>query len=158
MQRHRPKGVTIIGVLDIIGGLFIIFAGIALFVGIPFIASHPETFNLHSNTFAFQLLTSLFGYVLAGGLTALGLADIGIGIGLLKGKPWAWKIAVVLAFISIAVNIISIVVQGNVSGIPGSILGIILDVIVLYYLYRPHVKAYFGKTLESGTSPTNPES
>jgi dolichol kinase len=27
----------------------------------------------------------------------------------------------------------------------GSIAGIIISVIILYYLYRPHVKSYFGK-------------
>jgi hypothetical protein len=27
----------------------------------------------------------------------------------------------------------------------GNIAGIIISVIILYYLYRPHVKSYFGK-------------
>jgi len=159
MQRQRPMGVTIIGVLDIIEGLMLIFAGIALFVILPILATHPEEVGMQANSFEFQLLTSLLGFILAGVLVALGIACIGIGVGLLKGKPWAWKIAVTLAFISIAINIISIVVHGSMSSIPGSIVGGIIDLVILYYLYRPYVKAYFGKTVESGTvPPTNPES
>jgi hypothetical protein len=32
-----------------------------------------------------------------------------------------------------------------ISGIIGGIIGIAINVVVIYYLYRPNVKVYFGK-------------
>jgi hypothetical protein len=40
------------------------------------------------------------------------------------------------------INIISIVTKS------------VIEIIILYYLYRSHVKAYFGKTTPSLASPT----
>ena len=37
------------------------------------------------------------------------------------------------------------------SGIVDSIIGIAIDIVILYYLYRPHVKVYFGKVTASNT-------
>jgi hypothetical protein len=74
---------------------------------------------------------------------------------LLKGKGWAWTITIILIIIGIAIQIVSTSVgsvlvgfhnTNNVSsGIAGSIIGIAINIVILYYLYRPHVKAYFGK-------------
>ncbi len=78
--------------------------------------------------------------------------------GLLKGKGWAWTITIVLTIISIAVQIVSGITNsiftasitdgGNsvAAGFMGQIIGIAINLIILYYLYRPHVKAFFGKS------------
>ena len=71
-----------------------------------------------------------------------------VAYGLLKGRGWAWTLTVVLSIISIVLNAISIA-AGNIIA---SIINIIISGIILYYLYRPHVKAYFGK----GVSPSPP--
>ena len=60
--------------------------------------------------------------------------------GLWKGKGWAWTITVILSFIGIALGIVSIV-TGNI----GAIFHLIINAVVVYYLYRPHVKTFFGK-------------
>jgi hypothetical protein len=39
-------------------------------------------------------------------------------------------------------------VVSMLTGNVGSIVSIAISGIILYYLYRPHVKAYFGKTLQ----------
>jgi hypothetical protein len=49
----------------------------------------------------------------------------------------------------IVLNAISIA-TGNVGGI----VSIIISGIILYYLYRPHVKAYFGKAVRTDTTST----
>jgi uncharacterized membrane protein (DUF2068 family) len=74
-------------------------------------------------------------------LTALGLAYFVMAYGLWKGKGWAWSITIVLSFIGIALGIVSIA-TGNV----GAIFHVIINVVVLYYLYRIYVKLFFGKT------------
>ena len=146
MQIQRPAGVTLIGALEIIVGLIFLFAGIALFAGISVFTS--KELGLDSNSFEYKLLAGPLGYVIAGAMLALGIAAVIIGIGLLKGKQWAWKTAVALAFISIASDIITMVIQSKTSSPVGSTIGIIIDGIILYYLYRPHVKVYFGKSAE----------
>jgi hypothetical protein len=73
-------------------------------------------------------------------LLAIAIASFVVAYGLLKGLGWAWTVTVILSIISIISNAISIA-TGNIA----AIISIIISGIVLYYLYRPHVKAYFGK-------------
>jgi hypothetical protein len=63
---------------------------------------------------------------------------------------WAWTVTVILSIISIALNAISIA-TGNIGGI----VSVIISGIILYYLYRPHVKAYFGKSARTDTTPAS---
>ena len=77
-------------------------------------------------------------------LLILGIASLVVAYGLFKAKKWAWTTSVVLSIISIAMGIVSIV-TGNI----GSIASIAISGLILYYLYRPHVKAYFGKTVQA---------
>lgn len=73
-------------------------------------------------------------------LLALGIAYLVMAYGLWKGRGWAWTITLILSAIGIIVAIVS-VAAGNVS----AIISIIIQGIVIYYLYRPNVKAFFGK-------------
>jgi hypothetical protein len=70
----------------------------------------------------------------------LGIVSFIVAYGLLKGMGWAWTLTVVLSIIVIILNAISIA-----SGNFGGIISIIISAIILYYLYRPHVKSFFGK-------------
>ncbi len=151
MERHRPKGISLIGILSIIAGIFFIIAGVAIFFVIPLLVNKPEMFQGKYSTMSYQLFTGPVGYAIASGITALGAADIIVGFGLLRGKQWAWKVAVILSLISIAGDIISLITQFKDSNPAGSVIGIIISCVILYYLYRPHVKSYFGKTPTPGT-------
>lgn len=61
--------------------------------------------------------------------------------GLFTGKGWAWIITVILAIVSVIFNILSIFSLSY-----GSVFSLIVNVIILYYMYRPNVKAYFGRS------------
>ncbi|HJU33913.1 MAG TPA: hypothetical protein VJ695_02200 [Nitrososphaera sp.] len=73
-------------------------------------------------------------------LLALGIAYLVMAYGLWKGKSWAWTITLILSAIGIIVAIVSIA-AGNAA----AIVNIIIHGIVIYYLYRSNVKAFFGK-------------
>src|ERR671918_2643634 len=73
-------------------------------------------------------------------LVILGIASFVMAYGLWKGKGWAWTITLILSAIGIIVAIVSIIL-GNVA----AIINAIIHGIVIYYLYRPNVKAFFGK-------------
>ena len=79
---------------------------------------------------------------IGGMLIAIAVASFIVGYGLLKGKRWAWTVAVVVTIISIIIDVFSI---ASVVNIVGGIISIIINGVILYYLYRPHVKAFFGK-------------
>ena len=79
----------------------------------------------------------------------LGMLSFVVAYGLLKGLGWAWTLTIVLSIVSIVLNAISIA-----SGNFGGIISIIISAVILYYLYRPHVKTYFGKG--STTTTTTP--
>lgn len=126
MQKQRPRGVTIIAIIMIIGGVASLFA----------IASGP------------------FGIV----SSVLGIVYLVMGYGLFKGNRWAWTGTIISLIVGIIVGIISttfsITNTSAVSSIsPGMILiisiivlsiSIGIDIIIICYLYRPHVKAYFS--------------
>lgn len=138
--KKRPTGVTVIAVLVIIGGILLLLAGIGgVAVGSLFISS--------------QIIG--LGFIIIGAIIlAVGIGYLVVSYGLLKGKRWSWTITVVLLFIGIAIDVASIIfgsfaINMDTSNFlvtnSGSIAGIIISVIILYYLYGPHVKSYFGK-------------
>ena len=138
--KKRPTGVTVIAVLVIIGGILLLLAGI----GVVAVGSLSIS----------QIIG--LGFVIIGAiLLAVGIGFLVVSYGLLKGKRWSWTITVILLFIAIAIDVASIIIFGYftfnmdtstfLTSNSGSIASIIISVIILYYLYRPHIKSYFGK-------------
>jgi predicted membrane protein len=91
---------------------------------------------------------------------AIGIGYIVMFYGLLKGKgwAWAWTITIILLIIGIAMQIVSTyvitasslentrnVISGIVDSITFPLIGLVINIVILYYLYRQHVRSYFGK-------------
>jgi uncharacterized membrane protein (DUF2068 family) len=155
--RQRPTGVTILGILFVIAGAFSLLGGIATLVAIPFVANvNPNVINddlqlngqqqplTPSEQTALAQGSGSILTVLGAVLIPLGIASLVVAYGLLKGKRWAWYVAVVLSIIGLVVNVISLVTS-NMGAIAGAVVGIAFEGIVLYYLSRRNVKEYFGK-------------
>jgi hypothetical protein len=53
-------------------------------------------------------------------------------------KQWAWLITVIVSIITIIFSILSI---GDIVNITT----LIISGLILYYMYRPYVKSYFGR-------------
>ena len=121
----RPTGVTILGILHAIGGAFAI-VGVLMGVTLLTVGAFQDAFMVGAGGFL---------VVMAGVLAAV---NFGIAGALFSGRAWGRTIVIILAIISLVMGIISIV-----NGEAGSIFSIILNVIILWYLRRPHVKAYF---------------
>jgi uncharacterized membrane protein (DUF2068 family) len=156
--RHRPTGVTILGVLFVIAGAFTLLGGIATLVAIPFVSNvNPNVIGNNELQLNGQqpLLTPSEQTALAQGsgsiltvlgavLIPLGIASLVVAYGLFKGKSWAWFVAVALSIIGVVVNVISLV-TANMGAITGALVGIAINAIVLYYLSRRNVRQYFAK-------------
>ena len=74
------------------------------------------------------------------GFIILGIAYFVMAYGLWNGRRWAWTITLIISGIGVIVGIASIII-GNF----GSIISIIINSAIIYYLYRPDVKTFFGK-------------
>ncbi len=123
---ERPTGVTILAILEIIAGI-LMFLGAA---GMMVLASMGSAVPMAGIVFG------VFAVIMALVLVILGIIAFILAYGLWNGKGWAWWLAIIFSVISIIVNILSL---------PGGIIGIIIAVIILYYLTRPHVKEFFGR-------------
>lgn len=142
--KSRPRGVTIAATVNIIVGI----AG--LFFGIGFIAQdallHPiieSAFDLpRQNLSAEQASTPGFGIALGAAFVPLAIVSFIVASGLLKGRRWAWTAALILSIISIVWYAFTVVI---IPSNGGRTLGVIIGAVTIYYLYRPHVKAYLGK-------------
>jgi Predicted membrane protein (DUF2127) len=167
MSIRRPIGIIIISTLIILNGSFLLLSGIISF----FLASNfPDSLNnvdLTSFNFAGTNHTDVssynsntvtninyFLYVIAVIITLFSLIHFIISYGLLKGKSWARTTTLIISFISLIGNILMIMIVLTLSSIVdsilsrpsimvGNILTIIINISIIYYLFRKEVKDYF---------------
>jgi len=128
---ERPLGVTVLAVLDIITGILVIIGGIA-------IAEIVMMFPMIADMTIFAGFAATFGAVFGGVLVIMGVIAFLVGWGFWKGKEWAWTLGVILYVICIILGLLPIL-RGDVSGI----VGIIVGGVILYYLFKPSVRAWF---------------
>lgn len=117
----RPLGVTIIGMLWILLGLFV------LVVGLVFGA-------------AITLLAGPFGLVAGLIVILLGLLTLALGLGCFKGWSWVWTLGMLVTGLDLLMGIFGLLVTGGVS-----LINLLFCIVILYYLFQPNVKAWFGK-------------
>ena len=145
----RPGGVAILTILEGIASFVMLLGGAALLLLSAFLASGgwdliPEEELAEAlqqypwaSTFTSVPLIALTTSFLTGiGLVLLTLAVLGFIMtwGLWSGKSWARTITMILAVISIVTGIFSL---------PGSIISILINIALIYYLKRPHIQAYY---------------
>ncbi|MEM2084234.1 MAG: hypothetical protein QXP60_09790 [Nitrososphaerota archaeon] len=133
-KRERPLGVTILAILEAIGGI-IYLAGILLinlFLGMM-MGFMPE--EIPEMEF-FGGFLGMIALVVSIVLLILGLVSFLLAYGLWTGKGWAWTLTFIFSIIGILLGLVSL---------PAGIITILINIVILYYLTRPHVKAFFGK-------------
>jgi hypothetical protein len=143
--KSRPRGVTIAATVNIIVGIAGLFFAFGFIVQDALL--HPalvasEFELLRRNLSAEQGATPGFGIALGAAFIPLAIVSFIVAFGLLKGRRWAWTAALVLSIISMAWYAFTVVI---IPSNGGRTLGVIIGAVTIYYLYRPHVKAYLGK-------------
>jgi hypothetical protein len=119
---ERPLGVTILGILWILFGLIWI---VAAFLGGAILA---------------MIGLGAIGAVIGVVLFIIGIIDLAIGVGCFKAWGWVWIVGVIFMAINLLIGIVSLI-SSPVTGL----VTIIVAAIILWYLFQPKVKAYFGK-------------
>ena len=144
LQGNRPTAITIICILNVIGVLASFLLVVALPTIFSIILGGASGAGGISGT-STQISTNLSGVVSAVYTAVLafviifGIITLAITYGLWTGRSWAWWIYTIFLGISIVFSILSILL-GNV----GSLIGLIIDLIFIYFITRKNVKAFFN--------------
>ncbi|EAZ94214.1 hypothetical protein [Crocosphaera chwakensis] len=132
---ERPKGVIILAILSLLGGilgiisslLFFVFGSLGTVGG--FLAGQAD---FTGSSFV-MVITAIIGLVNS-------VFSLGVSYGLFAMKNWAWAMAVVIQFIYALTYITSLL---NGKNIIGSLISLGIAGFILYYLYQPNVKEAF---------------
>ena len=130
-QRIRPTGVTILAVLEALGGLVWLLAG----AGMMMVGALMPLFGVGLPMFLGAIAGLMSVVFLIFGIIAFVLA-----YGLFSGRGWAWLWSLVFAVIGIILALFE-----AMSSFGSGILPMIIYLVIVYYLTRPHVKTFFGK-------------
>jgi len=126
VRRDRPLGVTIIGVLLFLFGLFMILGGITV----------GALGDLEGLDLAIEMVALVMGviYLIA-------------AFGFFKGWGFVWILTMIVVIIGIIWNILSWVIGGLEMDEVGSLLiGLIIPIIIVLYMNSSGVKAFFRRS------------
>lgn len=141
---NRPTGVTVLGWIAIVFGIFGVLAGLFGAIGsLGALAWGAASLGAAGvRTGAPITLYAGIGVAVSLWLLIMSILEIVFGAGTLGLRPWAWTIGVWWCYISAVGNLLSIFSRGNFFG---ALIGILVAIALLYYLFREDVRAAFGK-------------
>ena len=142
----RPTGVAVMAVVAILAGIMDILAGLGD-IGIGGGILTKIGFG-----------TTLDGIMMVVGVIVVAIGVLGLvsGIGLWLGREWAWLIARLWASLCVVIGLVSAglslfgatLTSEIVAAIVAAIVPAIAGAVVLWYLYRPQVKAAFHRSAD----------
>jgi len=143
ITKVRPSGVTVMVVLEILGGLALLGFGAMFVILSSFMSGFGSEFSGGYSGLMGPLaaLSSVIGAV----LVVMGIINFIIAIGLWRGSGWARTLGLVFSAIGIILGLISL---------PSGIISIIIDAVIIYYLTRPHVIQFFSMSSTASATPS----
>ena len=143
MQPRRSGGITTTAIVEALLGIFAIIGGTAhLLLGVAggIVGFNGQDINLGTSG------DLLYGYT----FTVEGLVLLAAAAGVWNRKKWAWTLAAAINIIGLVTSIIALAI-GSALAVPG----IIVNLVLIYYLTRRPTKAHFG--IGVTTTPTSPK-
>jgi hypothetical protein len=130
--KDTPLGIILIGIFFTLFGLASIYSGF----GFAFYPSWAGSYGLY----------------LGAGLLIAGIIELVFGVGFLLGRPWAWKAGVVILACGVLMQ--GFIMYGwmqvsrsltDIQSNFWSYFSIAVTCIMLWYLFLPHVKSFYGR-------------
>lgn len=135
----RPVGVTILAVIAIVYGIFSLLLALLGLLGSALLASGvaAAAIRYSAGTLAYATISDV----------VLGILYLAFGIGAFRLKGWAWTAGIAALVLDVVRQIVGIVViQGfTATKIVGASITIVIALLLLWYLFRPNVRAAFGR-------------
>jgi len=146
----RPGGVTILALVLCIFGVLLLVGAAALLSAASFVGEYIDLVRQTMGTIPslppgidlVAMVTAVFTAI-AAVLILLGIVNFPLAWGIFSGKGWAWTSSIIISVIWIIIGVVTLIAVVGV-------FILIIAALILYYLYRPHVKEFFGK----GVRPT----
>jgi multisubunit Na+/H+ antiporter MnhB subunit len=126
----RPRGLIAVITVQVLAGLLSLIGGII-----------PSAFSLTAQAPSLGFLQFL-APVLPIVLIVLGIFYLSLSYGLWKGYGWAWAAEIVFILVHIVADIGFLASR---SFAIDKFVGLVVIGLILWYLLRPGVRAYFGK-------------
>ena len=120
-EKSRPTLITIIAILYFLVGVLSIISGLVMIVGGAAVGQ--------------LVLGSMTGAV----LIVVGLVNLVIAGGFWNGWKAIWYLAVIFGVLELIICIVGVFSVG-----PLSLVGLLIEALLLYYMFRPNVKEFFG--------------
>jgi len=146
---QRPVGISVIAVLEALGGFCLFIAATALAALSTARSALQEWIETYT-AISISNIGDLIGAIvlaIAAVSAIFGILALVSAYGLWTGKGWAWYLSVILLVIWLILSLLSI---------PGGIIGLIIGGLLLWYFFRPYVKAFFGLGPALQPPPTPP--
>jgi hypothetical protein len=139
---ERPTGVTILAVLAFVATAGLVFAGLAVLLGGAMVANMAVRPGM-------GMMAGTLGAIL--GVVFLGFAIlyVAVGIGFVKLQNWARVLTIVLCGLGVLFNGLSILaalLHFAPLLVVGRAIGLGINLWIVLYLLKPHVKQAFGTT------------
>lgn len=139
-MKNRPIGITLIAIISFLAGITALVVGISVVIpGTPL-----DTLWTLNSSFPADFQLTLAGKVFGIIILFFSPLIMYIGLGLLKGRKWAWWMAVII----FAANGIGDAARIALGGVVEGIFGILIVLGFIYYLTQPEVRAFFEISLE----------
>lgn len=131
----RPLIVTILGILYALAALVLLIAAVAMMVGgeslmTEIIEQNPDLEGLEGAAMIFGVM-----------LLVAAIIEGVISYGFLKGWSIMWYLALIFTIIGAVMNIITVAMGGFLS-----IISLLVEVVIILYLFKPNVKQFFLKS------------
>jgi hypothetical protein len=125
----RPIGVTVVAIILMVTGVFILLLGLEG-AGVTKFGLAPLAPN--NGLYAPTVIIS-------------GIASLVAAFGLFTMAGWAWYLAMVVLIFRVVADAVG-VASWALSSVPGgvTIADLVISIVLLWYFLRPHVKAAFG--------------
>jgi multisubunit Na+/H+ antiporter MnhG subunit len=145
-KNNRPTGVTILAILQIIVAIVLLAGALGMF-GVAALSGIEEVKDAIGEEVPEWFVDNAAVFFGAIGAIFLILAIIGfiLGYGYLKGIGWTWTVGIIIAVLSIIGDILQTLGDRSADALISAVIGIVFSLIIIYYLTRPNVKAFFGK-------------
>ena len=135
---NRPRGVTILAVIAVIYGIFSLLLALLGLIGTALLVAGMTAVaaRYSGGVLAYATISD----------AVLGILYLTFGIGAFQLKGWAWTAGVVALVLDIVRQIVGFAISGfGAFKIVVAVITIVIALLLLWYLFRPHVRAAFGK-------------
>jgi len=135
---NRPTGITILAILALLGGLYLLFmGGFSTILG-PMVGQEMTAQTDDATAMAVGGAMTVMGI----GMLAIGVFQLVAAYGLFTLKSWAWMLMVITQVLSLIMHGFSLTAPDKTP----AVVAIVIAAAILYYLFRPNVKQAFGRT------------